>query len=113
MIIQDPYLHYSLEDFFWDERFRTDVMNGGKDFAYWEQWVKQYPDKEPIIEKAKLLILSVYIDNAIFHEDEVQELVRDTQRILELDNIDFFFSNILRISIPTYLHKKQYYKGKK
>ncbi len=88
MIIQDPYLHYSLEDFFWDERFRTDVMNGGKDFAYWEQWVKQYPDKEPIIEKAKLLILSVYIDNATFHEDEVQELVRDTQRILELDNIE-------------------------
>jgi hypothetical protein len=88
MIIQDPYLHFSLEDFFWDERFRTDVMNGGKDFAYWEQWVKQYPDKEPIIKKARLLILSVYIDNTTFQEDEVQELVRDTQRILQQDNIE-------------------------
>ncbi len=88
MIVQDPYLHYNLEDFFWDEQFRSDVMTGGNDFAYWENWAKQNPTKEALIEKARLLILSVYIDNSTFHEDEVQQLVRDTQKILELDCIE-------------------------
>jgi hypothetical protein len=88
MLIQDPYIHYSLEDFFWDERFRTDVLNGGKDFSYWEEWVILNPTHQPIVEKAKLMILSVYVDNATFHEDEIQQLVRDTQKILELDYVE-------------------------
>jgi hypothetical protein len=90
MLIQDPYLNYSLEDFFWDERFRADVLNGGKDFAYWEEWVKLHPTYQPLVEKAKLMILSVYVDNITFHEDEIQQLVRDTQKILELDYVDDF-----------------------
>ena len=88
MLIQDPYIYFSLEDFFWDERFRADVLNGGKDFAYWEEWVKLNPTHQPMVEKAKLMILSVYVDNATFHEDEIQQLVRDTQKILELDYVN-------------------------
>jgi hypothetical protein len=88
MLIQDPYLNYSLEDFFWDERFRADVLNGGKDFSYWEEWVKLNPTYQPLVEKAKFMILSVYVDNITFHEDEIQQLIRDTQKILELDYVD-------------------------
>jgi len=88
MQIQDPYILYSLEDFVWDERFRNDVLNGGKDFEYWENWVKIYPAQEPIIEKARLIVLSLYVNNVSFCEDEIQQLVRDTQRILEIDNFE-------------------------
>ena len=83
MQINDPYTQYSLEEFIWDERFRNDVLKGEERFAYWDNWMKLNPSQKPKVEKARLILLSIYVKNAYFHEDEIQQIVKDVQMMLD------------------------------
>jgi hypothetical protein len=35
------------------------------------------------VEKARLILLSIYVKNAYFHEDEIQQIVKDVQMMLD------------------------------
>jgi len=82
MNIQDPYIDYNLDDFFWDEKFRKDVLAGSSSYSYWENWLIINPSKQKIVEKASLMILSMQVENVQISEDEIQQMIFDTQRIL-------------------------------
>ncbi len=88
MNIQDPYIEYNLDDFFWDEKFRKDVLAGPSSFSYWENWLLINPTKRKIVEKASLMILSVQVENVHISEDEIQQMIFDTQRILGGDELE-------------------------
>lgn len=88
MQINDPYTQYSLEEFIWDERFRNDVLKGGEQFAYWENWMKLHPAQQSIVERARLIVLSIYVKNLYFQEDEIQRLVKDTQMMLDSSHLE-------------------------
>jgi hypothetical protein len=88
MQINDPYTQYSLEEFIWDERFRNDVLKGEERFAYWDNWMRLHPSKQPIVEKARLIVLSIYVKNVYFHEDEIQRIVKDVHMMLDSDHVE-------------------------
>ncbi len=88
MQINDPYTQYSLEEFIWDERFRNDVLKGEERFAYWENWMKLNPSQKPKVEKARLILLSIYVKNVYFHEDEIQQIVKDVQMMLDSNHVE-------------------------
>jgi hypothetical protein len=88
MQINDPYTQYSLEEFIWDERFRNDVLKGEERFAYWDNWMKLHPSKQPIVEKARLIVLSIYVKNVYFNEDEIQRIVKDVHMMLDSNHVE-------------------------
>jgi transmembrane sensor len=83
MYIQDPYLHFQLFDFVWDEAFRLDVLDSVNGNQQFDKWVKKYPEKSRILDQARILILSMQTEECLFGADESQQLLTDTRRLIE------------------------------
>jgi transmembrane sensor len=104
MQINDPYTQFSLEEFIWDERFRNDVLKGEERFAYWDNWMKLHPSQQPIVEKARLIVLSIYVKNVYFHEDEIQRIVKDVHMMLDSNHIEETTASTTSIKRNSYKH---------
>lgn len=57
------YLDYSLEDFLTDEHFQQWVLfPDEKNSPFWENWLQQHPEKQPLIEKARQLLKAMALN---------------------------------------------------
>jgi len=88
MYVQDPYLHFQLIDFVWDESFRADVLHDKNGDLFFSKWVVKYPEKQAILEQARLIILSLQTEAQLFTLDEVQSWINDTKRLIDVQDAD-------------------------
>jgi len=88
MYVQDPYLHFQLIDFVWDESFRDDVLHDQNGDLFFSKWVVKYPEKRAILEQARLIILSLQTEAQLFTLDEVQSWINDTKRLIDVQVAD-------------------------
>lgn len=76
------YIHYDVEDFANDLKFREWVLKQDPYINFfWEKWMLNHPEKKETIEKARILVLAFQFEEQTFSE-------RDKQRLLtKIDNI--------------------------
>lgn len=84
MYVQDPYLHFQLHDFVWDETFRLDILHDQNSDQLFNKWVIKYPEKRLMLEQARLIILSLQTEEQLFTQDEVQSWINDTKRLIDV-----------------------------
>ncbi|WP_262245183.1 FecR family protein [Parapedobacter soli] len=70
------YEYYKTQDFVWDDRFRSWVLEAkAEDTVYWTQFVIQFPDKEREIDLAREIILRMKVPGPTLSTIQAQELV--------------------------------------
>jgi ferric-dicitrate binding protein FerR (iron transport regulator) len=76
------YLDYSLEDFLADEYFQQWVLNPEKDTArFWESWLLLHPDRQPVVEQARQLIVYMATRNeSAFSDSQTEQLWQRIQK---------------------------------
>jgi ferric-dicitrate binding protein FerR (iron transport regulator) len=76
------YLDYSLEDFLADEYFQQWVLNPEKDTArFWESWLLLHPDRQPVVEQARQLIVYMANQNeSAFSDSQTEQLWQRIQK---------------------------------
>lgn len=78
------YQHYTLEDFLMDADFRKWVLEPETSTsAFWESWIQENPEKRPIIEEAKSIILTVEKDEIDFPEEKREILWQGVSSVME------------------------------
>lgn len=76
------YKDYSAEDFAKDEFFRNWVRNPRSDYApFWQNWIKNNPDKIIIIQRAKALVLAF---DDLFQDTLTPEQITHEINLLQL-----------------------------
>ena len=54
------YINYSVQDFVLDEKFKVWVLQTDTRFdSFWDSWLAENPDKKPIVDEARRLILLI------------------------------------------------------
>ncbi len=67
------YNKYQVEDFVQDLRFRAWVLGRSPaDNLQWEEWLRQYPEKQAIVEEAKSLVVATQIEKINISEQDIQ-----------------------------------------
>jgi ferric-dicitrate binding protein FerR (iron transport regulator) len=76
------YLDYSLEDFLADEYFQQWVLNPQTDTArFWESWLLMHPDRQPVVEQARQLIVYMASRNeSAFSDRQTEQLWQRIQK---------------------------------
>jgi len=71
------YTKYDIQDFIKDERFRDWVLSPTPELdSFWESWLERYPDKVPVLVKAKAFILSLDYDVTSVSEQRKVKLLK-------------------------------------
>jgi len=69
------YLRYSVEDFVLDKSFRKWVLDPDPATRnYWSQWLKDHPEKAPIVSQAIALLHQIPEEHHRLNEHELQKL---------------------------------------
>ena len=54
------YINYSVQDFVLDEKFKVWVLQTDTQYdSFWDSWLAENPDKQPIVDEARRLILLI------------------------------------------------------
>lgn len=84
------YKNYDLIDFVLDDFFQAWVFTPTPDAArFWQDWIRQHPEKESIIQKARAVMLSLDfegINPGEFNQEKVWHSIRATIKTDELTN---------------------------
>ncbi|WP_041258290.1 FecR family protein [Fibrella aestuarina] len=73
------YLQYHIDDFVWDLAFRQWVLTPTRETeAQWRQWLAAHPDKAPLIDEARALVLALQPGELPLSEQEIQQAVQRT-----------------------------------
>ena len=76
------YEEFKIEDFLYDEFFVRWVRNPGPESShFWENWIKNHPEKIKAIQKASELILSLKYKN--IHEPSDQDYTAVLEKVLK------------------------------
>lgn len=76
------YSDFSAEDFSKDEYFKSWVINPEEHHEqFWETWIKNHPEKNSDILKAKALILAF---DELFNDDLTQKMIEEEINLLKL-----------------------------
>ncbi len=69
------YTHYQLEDFVLDHDFQQWVYRPGPEAdQFWKNYIVQHPEKEPLLEQARQILLTLRLDQHHLEASEVQQL---------------------------------------
>lgn len=69
------YTHYQLEDFVLDHDFQQWVYQPSQEAdQFWKNFIAQHPEKEPLLEQARHILLTIRLDQHHLEESEVHEL---------------------------------------
>lgn len=67
------YDNYSIDDFITDADFISWVLGNGEEPVFnWTKWVRENPDKENIVKQARLIILSLRVNEYKPNENDIQ-----------------------------------------
>ncbi len=70
------YQFFSVEDFVEDIRFRSWVRHADQD-AWWQEWIKENPDKYSTVEEARAIVLSIHpVEQENISDEEVQHEIQ-------------------------------------
>ncbi|MEZ0611827.1 FecR family protein [Fibrella sp. WM1] len=73
------YLQYHVDDFVWDLAFRQWVLTPTRETeAQWRQWLVTHPDKAPLIDEARALVLALQPGDLPLSDQEIQQAVQRT-----------------------------------
>lgn len=69
------YTHYQLEDFVLDHEFQQWVYRPDSEAdQFWKNFIEQHPEKEPLLEQARQILLTLRLDQHHLEASEVQQL---------------------------------------
>lgn len=72
------YLHYTLNDFFWDDFFRQWVLSPTRESdAFWQQWLIEHPQKHPLIDQSRSLVRGVGVRELPLSDEDIRRAVRE------------------------------------
>ncbi len=78
------YENYQVSDFVTDDFFRKWVLSPDeKNQAYWQDWIRQHPDKQAVIKQARLLVLMTNIEPVSTNEENQQEIWENISHALD------------------------------
>lgn len=74
----DRYQNFTLEDFVWDDQFRSWVLRPTReDEAKWQHWMSQYPDKIALINRAKEIVRAIGVESTELSAFEKRAAIRN------------------------------------
>ena len=76
------YTQYRVEDFVLDDYFRDWVLNKSTSSkAFWQEWLKTHPEKRPVVEEAREILLALQPDQPQINPGEMEEGFREISDI--------------------------------
>lgn len=70
------YVHYDVEDFANDLKFREWILNPSPHINFfWEKWLLGNPEKKEVVEQARILVLTFQFEERAFSENDKQRLL--------------------------------------
>ncbi len=75
----DPYRHFSIQDFIWDQDFRAWVLNPTRaNYQMWSNWLAENPDKNHTVQLAREIVLALQCREPVPDEMEIERTIRRT-----------------------------------
>ncbi len=69
------YVHYSVEDFVLDKKFRDWILRPDRSTTlFWEDWLAQHPDKQPLVHQARHLVLELPEVRYVYGQEKENQL---------------------------------------
>lgn len=86
------YTHYQLEDFVLDHDFQQWVYRPNPEAEqFWKNFVEQHPEKEPLLEQARQILLTIRLDQHHLGASEVQDLKTSIhKKIAETEEVNVY-----------------------
>ena len=76
------YTQYRVEDFVLDDYFRDWVLTkSAKCEAFWQEWIKNHPEKRPVVEEAREILLALQPEHPKIRPGELEEGFREISAI--------------------------------
>lgn len=80
------YQKFDLIDFMLDEAFQDWVLNPTLESQkFWENWIRNNPDKAPVIQKARAIILEVDFEGSNIDEFNKEETLQNIKAIINAE----------------------------
>jgi len=68
------YTQYRVEDFILEDFFKDWVLHKStSNDAFWKEWIKKHPDKRPVIEEAREILLALQPDQSHISQKEMEK----------------------------------------
>ncbi|MDF9798859.1 transmembrane sensor [Catalinimonas alkaloidigena] len=82
------YQNFDLIDFMMDEAFQEWVLNPTLESQkFWENWVRDNPDKVPVIQKARAIILDVDFEESNIDEFNKEKILQNIKAVINTETL--------------------------
>lgn len=102
------YADYTVEDFLLDEQFRKWIVNPDRDDnMFWENWLKNNPEKSKDLTEARNILLNLSIKDYKLTSEERDEIWNGIQEKCDTDDVNTAETKVIPISAQSILKRSE------